>query len=129
MWRSYWDNKTKTVSGINGSGRSPALLTLDYLQQLGITKDTPWNPLSPLCVTVPGYKTLLLIISYELTVSPRAAAGWVDTVDRFGSHRLSMADILAPAIRLARNGFPVGTVCSHEWKKSGLVLISSGLLI
>jgi gamma-glutamyltranspeptidase/glutathione hydrolase len=36
-----------------------------------------------------------------------AAAGWVDTVERFGSGKLSLEQILAPAIELGEKGFPV----------------------
>jgi gamma-glutamyltranspeptidase/glutathione hydrolase len=35
------------------------------------------------CVTVPG-----------------TAAGWVDSIDRFGSGKMTMKEILAPAIEL-----------------------------
>lgn len=37
---------------------------------------------------------------------PGAAAGWLKTVEEFGSGKLSMEDILAPAIRMAREGIP-----------------------
>lgn len=33
-----------------------------------------------------------------------AAAAWVDTVEAFGSGRLSMAEVLKPAISLAEEG-------------------------
>lgn len=32
----YYDAKSKAVRGINGSGRSPAALTLEYLRSRGI---------------------------------------------------------------------------------------------
>jgi gamma-glutamyltranspeptidase/glutathione hydrolase len=38
---------------------------------------------------------------------PGAVAGFVDTVENFGSGALSMKDILDPAIRLAEEGVPV----------------------
>ncbi len=34
-----------------------------------------------------------------------AAAAWVDTVEKLGSGRLSVAEILEPAIRLAEEGY------------------------
>lgn len=34
-----------------------------------------------------------------------AAAAWVDTVEAFGSGKLSVADVLEPAIRLATEGY------------------------
>jgi gamma-glutamyltranspeptidase len=36
---------------------------------------------------------------------PGAAAAWVDTVEKFGSGKLSVAEVLAPAIRLAEEGY------------------------
>jgi gamma-glutamyltranspeptidase/glutathione hydrolase len=38
---------------------------------------------------------------------PGAAAGWVDTVEKFGSGNLTLEQILTPAIELAEEGFPV----------------------
>jgi gamma-glutamyltranspeptidase len=34
-----------------------------------------------------------------------AAAAWVDTVEVFGSGKLSVAEVLEPAIRLATEGY------------------------
>jgi hypothetical protein len=36
-----------------------------------------------------------------------AAAAWVDTVEAFGSGKLSVAEILEPAIRLATEGYTI----------------------
>lgn len=33
----YWDNKTKTLKGLNGSGRSPEALTLEKAREMGIS--------------------------------------------------------------------------------------------
>jgi gamma-glutamyltranspeptidase/glutathione hydrolase len=38
---------------------------------------------------------------------PGTAAGWVDSVARFGSGQFSMQEVLASAIALAEEGFPV----------------------
>lgn len=46
----------------------------------------------------------------------RAAAGWVDTIEQFGSKKLTLAQILQPAIDLAIEGFPVGQICAEGWK-------------
>jgi len=37
---------------------------------------------------------------------PCAASGWLKTVETYGSGKLSMAEILAPAIRIAKEGVP-----------------------
>lgn len=100
MFCLYYDAKTKKVSGLNGSGRSPAALTLDACRKAGIKgRDIPLK--SALSVTVPG-----------------SAAGLCDTVSTFGSGKLSMEQILAPAIKLAEDGFPVSEITAFSWNRS-----------
>ncbi|KAI7863561.1 nucleophile aminohydrolase [Spinellus fusiger] len=96
----YYDAKTRTVRGLNGSGRSPAALTLDYLLQVeNISTQTLEND-SPHSVTVPG-----------------AASAWIDTLTHFGSGNIQLSDVLKPAIDLAENGFPVSELSAYAWKE------------
>lgn len=93
MFCLYFDAATKRIHALNGSGRSPKNTSLEQVRKEldlkpGQGGHIPFS--SPLSVTVPG-----------------AAAGWVDTVEKFGSGKLSMEQILMPAIELAENGFPV----------------------
>ncbi|KAG1862158.1 gamma-glutamyltranspeptidase [Suillus subluteus] len=91
----FYDAKTKTIKAMNGSGHSPQKLSVDYMRQRGVKgAQIPLTDLN--CVTVPG-----------------AAAAWVDTVETFGSGKLTVAEVLAPAIRLAEEGVPVS-----EWQRS-----------
>lgn len=93
MFCLYWDDKQKKVFSLNGSGRSAKNSTLEQVRkQLDIPDDKNGAipQISALAVTVPG-----------------AAAGWCDTVEKFGSGKLSMQQILQPAIDLAEKGFPV----------------------
>ena len=91
----YFDSASHKVSALNGSGRAPAALTLERLQQEGFGGQLP--PFHAYTITVPG-----------------ACAAWCDTVERFGC--LSMNDILAPAVRLAEEGFPVAPLTAHHWR-------------
>ncbi|KAJ7783662.1 gamma-glutamyltranspeptidase [Mycena maculata] len=96
----FYDAKTKTVKALNGSGHSPQKLTLEYVRERGVTGTSlPRTDLNS--VTVPG-----------------AAAAWVDTVDRFGSGKVSVADALEPAIRLAEEGVPVSEIHSLGWQNA-----------
>ncbi|KAJ3883290.1 gamma-glutamyltranspeptidase [Lentinula edodes] len=96
----FFDAKTKQVKALNGSGHSPVKLTLEYARSRGLTgRSIPTSDLN--AVTVPG-----------------AAAAWVDTVKHFGSGSLSVADVLAPAIRLAEEGVPVSEIHSFSWQRS-----------
>ena len=98
----YYDAKTKAVSGLNGSGRAPAKLTLDTLPAEH-HDGASMRPLSVHSITVPG-----------------AAAGWVDATERWGSMKL--ADVLAPAIRLAEEGVPIAPITAHSWQLSERML-------
>ena len=93
MFCLFYNAKTKKVHAMNGSGRSGAKVTCDKVRKaLDIPDDQPGKiPLSSAhAVTVPG-----------------AAAGWCDVVQKFGSGKLSMEQILTPAIELGEQGFPV----------------------
>ena len=92
----YYDAATRQVSALNGSGRAPASLSLERLQREGFGEALP--PFHPYTITVPG-----------------ACAGWCDLAERYG--RLQMKDVLAPAIRLAEDGFPVSPITAHFWER------------
>jgi len=96
MFALFYSADTKRVTALNGSGRAPAALTLDRLKKEGFSTELP--PFHAHTVTVPG-----------------ACAGWFDLIERHGSR--SMTEILAPAIRLANEGFPVSPITSHSWQR------------
>lgn len=96
IYAIIWDAETKTLHGLNGSGRSPQSLTLDYFKQQGITEIPKFGALP---VSVPG------------TVD-----GWFEMHEKFGS--TPMTDILAPAIQYAREGFPVSELISYYLHRS-----------
>jgi gamma-glutamyltranspeptidase/glutathione hydrolase len=91
----YFDAHSGLITALNGSGRAPSKLNLELLAEQGFSKALP--PYHPHTVTVPG-----------------ACAGWCDVVNNHG--RLSMEDVLMPAILLAENGFPVSPITAHFWK-------------
>jgi gamma-glutamyltranspeptidase/glutathione hydrolase len=92
----FYAADTRQVSALNGSGRAPASLTLERLRREGFADELP--PYHPYTITVPG-----------------ACAGWHDLVERHG--RLPLSAILAPAIRLADEGFPVAPLTAHAWER------------
>lgn len=93
MFCLFYDAKTKKVSAMNGSGRSSSQVTLEKMRKdLGIAD---------------GENGHIPMDSVHAATVPGAAAGWVDCVERFGSGKVSLAEVLAPAIELAENGFPV----------------------
>src|SRR5215217_59455 len=96
MFALYYSADTKQVSALNGSGRAPSALTLDRLKKDGLSSELP--SFHAHTITVPG-----------------ACAGWFDLIEKHGS--LTMSEILAPAIRLASEGFPVAPLTSYYWKR------------
>ncbi|MBM3180540.1 MAG: gamma-glutamyltransferase [Chloroflexi bacterium] len=107
MFALYYDSRTKHVTALNGSGRAPSALTIDRLKKEGLTSDG-LPPFHAHTVTVPG-----------------ACAGWCDLIERHGS--LSMSEILAPAIRLADEGFPVAPLTSYFWARGADRQLKSSL--
>jgi gamma-glutamyltranspeptidase/glutathione hydrolase len=101
----YRDAVTGEVSALNGSGRAPRALSLDRLAREGLRELPPFHPHT---VTVPG-----------------ACAGWFDLVERHGA--LTMAEILAPAIALAADGFPVAPITAHMWDEGARLQLASNL--
>jgi gamma-glutamyltranspeptidase / glutathione hydrolase len=95
----FHEAQTGRLTALNGSGRAPAALTMERIRKtFGASKGLSLPPFHPYTITVPG-----------------ACAGWCDLVERHGS--LAMAQILAPAIRLAEEGFPVAPIAAHFWQR------------
>lgn len=102
LFALVWDAGAGRLHGLNGSGRSPRRLTLDWFRQQGIERIPSYGPLP---VTVPG-----------------CVDGWFMLHGRFG--RLPMARVLAPAIGYARDGFPVSEIIAGDWARNAVRLES-----
>lgn len=96
LFALVWDAETNSLYGINGSGKSPQLLTIDYFTSNRLEKIPSFGPLP---VTVPG-----------------CVDAWFELHEKFGE--LSMEQILQPSIKYAQEGFPVTELISHYWELS-----------
>ena len=85
--------KTKKIEALNASGRAPRALTAERVAGLG-HKQMPLSGMET--ITVPG-----------------AFDGWVALLEKHGTMKLP--DLLAPAIALAENGFPVMEKTVADW--------------
>jgi gamma-glutamyltranspeptidase/glutathione hydrolase len=93
LFAIVYEAKTDTLYGLNAAGWSPRRLTIEFLDSRGMSE----MPASGIhTVTVPG-----------------AVAGWAALNERFGA--LPFADLLAPAIFYARDGFPLSEVVAAAW--------------
>ncbi|EEH45329.2 gamma-glutamyltransferase [Paracoccidioides brasiliensis Pb18] len=103
MFCLFYNAKTKEVHALNGSGRAAGYISLDLVRkELGLA---------------PGEEGKIPMTSVHSVTTPGAAAGWVDTVERFGSGKLSLEQILLPAIELGEEGFPVSELAAKFWEE------------
>jgi gamma-glutamyltranspeptidase / glutathione hydrolase len=100
LFAIVWDAKSKKLYGLNASGRSPKSLKIDYFKEKDLKRIPSYGPLP---VTVPG-----------------AVDGWFELHGKFG--KLPMKSILEPAIKYAREGFPVSEVIAYYMNRSANTL-------
>ncbi|KAI6709510.1 gamma-glutamyltranspeptidase [Diplocarpon mali] len=101
MFCLFYNARTKQVSALNGSGRSGAKYDLDRIRHdLKIPE---------------GQSGEIPMTSVQSVTVPGAPAGWADTVDNFGSGKVSLEEILSPAAQLGENGFPVSELTASFW--------------
>ena len=111
----YHNNTTKTVSALNGSGHSPALLTYDkVIEDLTNTITSTVNNNSSTDTNTKSFTTLPSHHPHTITI-PGAARGWEDALIKWGT--MSMKQVLAPVIKLAKEGFPVSPLTSYYWNE------------
>ncbi len=105
LFAIVWDPRARRLSGYNGSGRAPMGRDLARMKaevaaawrRAGLPEHEHIPPVGSLPVTVPG-----------------AVDAWFALHDRFG--RLPMTEVLRPAIRYARGGFPVTELIAQYWQ-------------
>lgn len=93
LFAIVYDAKSGKLYGLNASGWAPAGMSIELLKKKGITQ-MPQDGIYS--VTVPG-----------------AVDGWDKLLSRFG--RMKFADVLAPAIRYAEEGFPLTEWSGLRW--------------
>jgi gamma-glutamyltranspeptidase/glutathione hydrolase len=95
-----WSAEEGRLVGLDATGRAGSGMTADAVRALG-EGAVPHRGAAP--ITVPG-----------------ALSGWAALVERFG--RLTLPELLEPAIRLAEEGFPVSPIISQQWTAAEPVL-------
>jgi gamma-glutamyltranspeptidase / glutathione hydrolase len=94
LFAIVYNAKTKTIHGLNASGRSPAAATVDEFARRSL-KDIPYRGV--LSVSVPG-----------------VVDGWHELLSKHGT--IPLARALEPAIGYAREGFAVSDIIAEQWK-------------
>lgn len=104
LFAIVYEAKTGKLHGLNASGRSPRGLSREQLlAELTKLKVTSIPSRGMLPISVPG-----------------AVDGWAELHRKFG--RLPLAQVLAPTVRYAREGFPVSELIAYYWDRSIAVL-------
>ena len=96
LFAIVYDAKSKTLKGLNASGRSAYAATPEVFAARNLTRIPNTGVLS---VTVPG-----------------VVDGWSELLSKYGS--ISMAKAVAPAIEYAKNGYAVTEIIGGQWKSS-----------
>ena len=96
LFAIIWDAENKELQGLNASGRSPKNLKLSHFKDKNMN-EIPY--LGPLPITVPG-----------------AVDGWFEMHEKYG--KLTMLEILQPAIKYAEEGFPVSQTVAWLWNEN-----------
>src|SRR5947208_1435944 len=105
LFAIYYEARTGKLYGLNAGGWAPAGLTPAFLKSKGITR--------------------MLGSGIHTVTVPGAVAGWDAMRGRFG--KLPMADLLAPAIYYADDGFPVTDVIADYWARGAARLAAEPL--
>jgi gamma-glutamyltranspeptidase/glutathione hydrolase len=100
LFAIVWDAKSKKLYGLNASGRAPYAATIDLFRSKRLEQIPTSGPLS---WSVPG-----------------CVDGWDQLRSRFGTKPL--AELLAPAVLYAEEGFPVSEVIAADWHSSARTL-------
>lgn len=88
-----YDAKTRKVYGLDSTGRSAYAATPEEFKKRGITE-------------MPGRGVLTVDV-------PGVVEGWDQLLKRFGT--IDLARAVGPAIKYARDGFPVAELMANEW--------------
>jgi gamma-glutamyltranspeptidase/glutathione hydrolase len=97
----FWTAREGRLLGLDASGRSGSLASPDTILALGLD-DVPYRGAQ--AITVPG-----------------ALSGWAALLEEYGTFTLGEA--LAPAIEIAREGFPVSPIIAAQWRANEDILL------
>jgi gamma-glutamyltranspeptidase/glutathione hydrolase len=100
LFAIIWSAERGKLYGLNASGRSPRSLKLEYFKDNGYELIPSYGPLP---VSVPG-----------------CVDGWYEMNEMLG--KLTMKDILQPAINYARDGFPVTEIIAADLARGTEIL-------
>ena len=99
MFALIWTASDRRVVALNGSGRSAAAANVDDVLRAGFDAIPNDGDGAAMAVSVPG-----------------TVHGWETAVEAYG--RMTLREVLTPAIDYALNGYPVSEVIAEGWRGS-----------
>ncbi len=96
LFALVWNADEGKLHALNGTGRSPHAINAEVFHERDLDRVPSSGPLS---WTVPG-----------------AVDAWAELLERHGT--MSLAQVLAPSIHYARNGFPVSEIIAGQWQEA-----------
>ena len=96
MFALIWDKNERKVVALNGSGRQAAAANVDDVRKAGYDSIPNNHEGSHFAVSVPG-----------------TVHGWEEALNQYG--RMTLREVLQPAIDYALNGYAVSEVIAHGW--------------
>ena len=93
MFMIAWSAKEQKLVALDASGRAPSGATLEHFRSLG--------------------HEAMPRMGIQTAVVPGAVDGWDQLLKRYGT--MSFKQVLAPAVQLAEDGFPVTERIGTEW--------------
>jgi len=96
MFALIWDKNERKVVALNGSGRQAAGANVDDVRKAGFDSIPNDHDGSHFAVSVPG-----------------TVHGWETALNQYG--RMTLREVLQPAIDYALNGYAVSEVIAHNW--------------
>ena len=96
MFALIWDKNERKVVALNGSGRQAAAANVDDVRKAGFDSIPNNHEGSHFAVSVPG-----------------TVHGWESALNQYG--RMTLREVLQPAIDYALNGYAVSEVIAQSW--------------
>jgi gamma-glutamyltranspeptidase/glutathione hydrolase len=117
MFAMVYVAREHKLYALNASGMAPSGATLEHLRQLGYAAD-PDNP---------GPGSGMPVYGILPVTVPGAAWGWEALLKRFGTR--GFKELLEPAKRYAREGFPVSERIASDWLLPPAVKAGDGQVV
>ncbi len=122
-----WSEKDRRLFGLNSSGRAPMLASAerviaDYCSK-SADGEAPAGSGSVVASTgtvpaghSPGTAPAMPVRGWAPVTVPGAVKAWAEICSRFGN--LPLSQVLEPAVKYARDGYPCGPNLSRMWKSA-----------